>query len=60
MFESPLESPMVGCVQSKSRKPSNIKGLREYDFWSIWDSNPRPFECHSNALPTALMPHDGT
>ena len=25
--------------------------------WSIWDSNPRPFECHSNALPTALMPH---
>ena len=26
--------------------------------WSIWDSNPRPFECHSNALPTALMPRN--
>ena len=25
-------------------------------WWSIGESNPWPFECHSNALPTALMP----
>src|SRR5689334_1009729 len=27
-------------------------------WWSRWESNPRPLECHSSALPTELRPHD--
>jgi hypothetical protein len=26
--------------------------------WSQWDSNPRPFGCHPNALPTELWPQE--
>ena len=26
-------------------------------WWSRWESNPRPRECHSRALPTELRPH---
>ena len=26
-------------------------------WWSRWESNPRPLECHSSALPTELRPH---
>ena len=26
-------------------------------WWRRWESNPRPFECHSNALPIELQPH---
>src|SRR5437870_1689967 len=25
--------------------------------WSRWESNPRPLECDSSALPTELRPH---
>ena len=28
-------------------------------WWSRWESNPRPLECHSSALPTELRPHSG-
>jgi hypothetical protein len=28
-------------------------------WWSRWESNPRPHECHSCALPTELRPHPG-
>src|SRR5690349_9433930 len=27
------------------------------NWWSRWESNPRPLECHSSALPTELRPH---
>ena len=27
------------------------------DWWSQGESNPRPLECHSSALPTELWPH---
>src|ERR1043166_7148597 len=27
-------------------------------WWSRWDSNPRPLECDSSALPTELRPHE--
>ena len=30
------------------------KGLK---WWSRRESNPRPLECHSSALPTELRPH---
>src|SRR5271169_3086199 len=29
------------------------------DWWSRWDSNPRPPRCHRGALPTAPRPHLG-
>ena len=41
-----------------------LKGFRDFMklyrnifySWSWWGSNPRPPECHSDALPTALQP----
>src|SRR6516165_3323024 len=36
----------------------NGGGLRSW--WSQGESNPRPLECHSSALPTELWPRPGT
>ncbi len=33
-----------------------LKQLPVVSLWSIWDSNPRPPQCHCGALPAALMP----
>ena len=35
-----------------------LKGSCIWEVWWSWgDSNPRPFDCQSNALPTELQPH---
>lgn len=29
-----------------------------FDLWSLWDSNPLPFDCEPNALPDELKPRN--
>lgn len=36
----------------QSKKDSNIMPRKKW--WSQGESNPRPFACHANALPTEL------
>jgi hypothetical protein len=33
------------------------RGVKTWGWWSQGESNPRPLECHSSALPTELWPH---
>ena len=33
------------------------RGSNSLQWWSRWDSNPRPPRCHRGALPTAPRPH---
>jgi hypothetical protein len=43
---------------SPARKHQLSKScLHCINWWSRWESNPRPLECHSSALPTELRPH---
>ena len=44
----------VASEPSLSRESANNAGWQE---WSRRESNPRPLECHSSALPTELRPH---
>lgn len=44
------------CFLVKNYRPV-FKRKRAGDWWRQSGSNRRPFECHSNALPTALCPH---
>src|SRR5215472_19113582 len=37
---------------------ANRSSNRSEGWWSRWESNPRPLECHSSALPTELRPHN--
>ena len=43
----------------KAHKKSLVYFISTQGFmmWRIRDSNPRPSECHSDALPTELIPH---
>ena len=45
-------TPGVICCQADS----SLRPARG-QWWRRWESNPRPFECHSNALPIELQPH---
>src|SRR5208282_6347064 len=36
---------------------ANFLRCSRLDWWSRWDSNPRPPRCHRGALPTAPRPH---
>src|SRR5208282_2084379 len=38
---------------------ANFLRCSRLDWWSRWDSNPRPPRCHRGALPTAPQPHRG-
>ena len=42
---------------AQNRKLSNLKILKSLIIkdWAMRDSNPRPLECRSSALPTALI-----
>ena len=40
-----------------SGKPIHTFWTRGWQEWSRRESNPRPLECHSSALPTELRPH---
>ncbi len=44
-----------GFEPAASEAPSERRG----NWWSQGESNPRPLECHSSALPTELWPHTG-
>ena len=46
---------LCSCCKAKRSEPLSSDLPKKW--WSIGDSNPWPFECHSNALPTAPMPH---
>ena len=37
-------------------RPSSTRCERRFPWWSWGESNPRPLECHSSALPTELQP----
>lgn len=50
--------------QNLKKAPKTLLKRKSIEFqcfrwcsWRISESNRRPFECHSNALPTALCPH---
>src|SRR5215813_8906384 len=46
-------------AMTETRQRSALAGrtISEGDWWSQGESNPRPLECHSSALPTELWPH---
>ena len=52
---------MINCNPNKqsrtNKKPAEYL-RRASIMWSRGESNPRPLECHSSALPTELRPHD--
>ena len=39
------------------RGSQNLGTQKAMEWWSRWDSNPRPPRCHRGALPTAPRPH---
>ena len=56
-----------GPVHQIAKKPPGFPGVLDTssripppeEWWSQGESNPRPLECHSSALPTELWPHGG-
>jgi Domain of Unknown Function with PDB structure (DUF3857) len=55
--ERPAESPTRPVGEPLSNRPLGYE--RGFRWWSRRESNPRPLECHSSALPTELRPHRG-
>ena len=59
-FSRTTEKPwraLASFVNSSVRSPV-VSALSEWkEKWSRRESNPRPLECHSSALPTELRPH---
>src|SRR4029079_17477676 len=51
----------LSAVKRQTKKPPRFgRPVEPYfakDWWSQGESNPRPRECHSRALPTVLCPH---
>src|SRR5262245_55169241 len=52
---SPLVVPCDACV-AKAGLPAVAPRKGGEGWWSQGESNPRPLECHSSALPTELWP----
>ncbi len=42
---------------AQEREPRLCGRAPQVKWWSRWESNPRPLECDSSALPTELLPH---
>jgi hypothetical protein len=47
----------VRTPPSEGENPRTGSSLHCIKWWSRWESNPRPLECDSSALPTELRPH---
>src|SRR2546427_1269523 len=47
----------VRTPPSEGENPRTGEFFTLYQWWSRWESNPRPLECDSSALPTELRPH---
>ena len=54
---SPLADNCQGEGFPTQETPSAARQTDESVWWSRWDSNPRPPDCQSSALPTELRPH---
>ena len=50
----------VFALQTQKRFASPFLSCQQKIWWSRWESNPRPLECHSSALPTELRPHSSS
>ena len=51
---APQPYPPPSTYRQETTQPLVLQGVVK---WRISGSNRRPFECHSNALPTELIPH---
>jgi hypothetical protein len=60
MIREPAQFPHNLGLEAQTlelRGTVNLQVFHGKKWWSRWESNPRPLECDSSALPTELRPH---